>query len=170
MPDGIQLRPITELCDLQKVISVYPHRDQNTLEQFKRMAKYNPNIGAFKNDGTLVAWVFWYIILEIYQNIIYLIPSFFFSSAYSTTNGLLGMLQCDKKYLGQGYAVLVMKYLAKEIAKRGHDVYGSILPTNTPSRGLSGKIGGKVVSTVHWVLTKIAWTPEDDHNVPLAKM
>lgn len=80
------------------------------------------------------------------------------------------MLQCDKKYLGQGYAVLVMKYLAKVIAKRGHDVYGSIYHTNTPSRTLTAKLGGKMVSTIHWVLTKISWTPEDDQNVPLAKM
>lgn len=83
---------------------------------------------------------------------------------------MTGILQSDEKYLKHGYAALIMKYLGKVIAKRGHDVYGSIYHTNTPSRTLAGKIGGKMVSTIHWVLTKISWTPEDDQNVPLAKM
>lgn len=54
-PNGIELRPLTELNDLEKANSVWPHRSPSSL--FKRLAKYNLTIGAFTSDGTLVAWV-----------------------------------------------------------------------------------------------------------------
>lgn len=57
-PDGIELRPVTELQDLEKANSVWPHRNPNSLPFLQRMAKYNTNIGAFTEDGTLVAWLF----------------------------------------------------------------------------------------------------------------
>lgn len=56
--DGIELRPITEPQDLEKLDSVWTYRNPNSLPFFQRMAKYNTNIGAFTEDGTLVAWLF----------------------------------------------------------------------------------------------------------------
>lgn len=56
-PQGIELRPLTQLHDLQKVNSLWSHRNTNTFSFFQRIAKYNPNIGAFTEDGTLVSWV-----------------------------------------------------------------------------------------------------------------
>lgn len=53
----VELRQLTELRDLEKANSVWPHRNPNSLPFFQRMAKYNPNIGAFKADGTLAAWL-----------------------------------------------------------------------------------------------------------------
>lgn len=56
-PQGIELRPLTEFHDLQKVNSLWSHRNSNTLSFFQRISKYSPNVGAFTEDGTLVAWV-----------------------------------------------------------------------------------------------------------------
>lgn len=56
--EGIDLRPITELHDLEKIDSVWSLRSAYTLAYLQRLAKYCLNVGAFKKDGTLVAWVF----------------------------------------------------------------------------------------------------------------
>lgn len=57
-PNGIELRPVTELHDFVKASSAWPHRNQNSLALFQRMGKFNINIGAFMENGTLAAWVF----------------------------------------------------------------------------------------------------------------
>lgn len=57
-PNGVELRPLTELHDMEKVVSVWPSRTQNSLAFVQKMAKHNINLGAFTSDGTLVAWVF----------------------------------------------------------------------------------------------------------------
>lgn len=49
---------LADISHLEKVNSVYPHRSSNSLSLFKRLAEYNVNVGAFKDDGTLVAWIF----------------------------------------------------------------------------------------------------------------
>lgn len=59
-PDGIHLMPIRELSDLAKAVSVWGdrHYTPNSLGYLERTAKYNPNVGAFTADGTLVSWIF----------------------------------------------------------------------------------------------------------------
>lgn len=59
-PPGIHLKPIENHGDLEKLNSVWSYRCRNSLTYFERMAKYNPNIGAFTDDGTLVSWMFRY--------------------------------------------------------------------------------------------------------------
>lgn len=57
-PDGIELRPLTKLSDLKKANSNYTLRTDSSLIGLKRyLAKYNPNIGAFNHDGTLVSCI-----------------------------------------------------------------------------------------------------------------
>lgn len=62
-PDGIELRPVTQRSDLEKAFSVWPATagGRRSLQFLLRQAKYNCSVGAFKNDGTLVAWVFRYV-------------------------------------------------------------------------------------------------------------
>lgn len=60
MPEGITLRQITDNGDIEKVNSVWPHRNPTSLEYIQNIAKYNVNVGAYKEDGTLVAWLFRY--------------------------------------------------------------------------------------------------------------
>lgn len=56
-PTGIQLHPLNEHSDVEKINSAWIVRDGNSLPYLKRLIRYNPSIGAYKNDGTLIAWV-----------------------------------------------------------------------------------------------------------------
>lgn len=55
--NGIELRRLEKIADIEHINAVWPHRSPYTLTFFKRLIKYNPSIGAFKDDGTLVAWI-----------------------------------------------------------------------------------------------------------------
>lgn len=55
--DGIQLRPLNWDSDIEKVNSVSPHKQPGSLHFYRRQAQYNVNIGAYKDDGTLVSWL-----------------------------------------------------------------------------------------------------------------
>lgn len=80
-------------------------------------------------------------------------------SRFST--GLLGILQTDEKFYGQGYGGLVLKHNSKTIAEMGHDVYAGVFEANTPSRALFDKLGFKPVSQVYWIKTPNAFKIED---------
>lgn len=58
-PNGIELRPLMEYGDLEKINSLWQHRDPHSIQYFERLAKYNPNFGAFESGNNLVAWIFW---------------------------------------------------------------------------------------------------------------
>ncbi|XP_031627117.1 uncharacterized protein LOC116343273 [Contarinia nasturtii] len=134
VPEGIELRQIRDSRDMEKVIAAYPHPRQNLQSYVEKLGKYNPQIGAFKkDDGTMVAWEFIY-------------PS-----------GLLGVLQTDPLYYGKGYAALITKYLSKQLAEMGFDVYTLIDEVNTPSRKLFGKLGFKSIGEIHWIDTKVMY-------------
>ncbi|XP_031631312.1 uncharacterized protein LOC116345775 isoform X2 [Contarinia nasturtii] len=130
LPEGIELRQIRDIHDIEKANSVWPNRNPNSLRCLQRMAKYNPQVGAYKEDGTLAAWLF----------------------SYST--GFLGPLQVDENYYGKGYAGLVTKYVAKKIAENGHDAYASIVEKNAPSRSLFTKLGFKSIGEVQRIQTE----------------
>lgn len=55
--DDVEFRPLSELKDIEKADSVWSAHNPTSLQFLQRLAKYNPNIGAFKKDGTLVSWV-----------------------------------------------------------------------------------------------------------------
>lgn len=56
--DDVELRPLTEAKDIEKANLAWPHHSPETFQFLQRIAKYNPCVGAFKKDGTLVSWVF----------------------------------------------------------------------------------------------------------------
>lgn len=58
LPNDIQLKRVEHSSDVEKVNSVWSHRKPSSLAFVQRMAKYNPSIGAYKDDNTLVAWIF----------------------------------------------------------------------------------------------------------------
>lgn len=87
----------------------------------KRLAKYNQNVGAFTNDGELVAWVLRY------------------------AAGSLCALQTTVPHRGKGYGQLVTKFVLKQIASLGHDGYAAIVEENTVSRALFERLGFKPV-------------------------
>lgn len=59
-PSGIHLKSLTKLYDLEKVNTMWKYGDETTLPYFQVWSKHNPNVGAFKDDGTLVAWIYQY--------------------------------------------------------------------------------------------------------------
>lgn len=161
-PADIQLHPIKTHGDLEKANSVWPFRNPNSLVFFERIAKYNPNIGAYKVDGTMVAWLLRYFWKKKQNkgNNYYWIVVFL-----RLPTGLLGALQTDEKYFGHGYGTLVTKVISKKIAELGHDIYAGILEKNYPSRNLFSKLGFKSIGEVHWITTKINWTEADEWNL-----
>lgn len=54
----VQLRALTEHHDLEKINSHWTYSSPNSMALFQQLAKHNPNVGAFRKDGTLVAWMF----------------------------------------------------------------------------------------------------------------
>lgn len=128
--DDVELRPLSELKDLEKVDAAWPPRNPASLPFLQRCAKYNPSIGAFKkDDGTLVSWVL------------------------RLPTGLHGALQTDENYYGQGYGALVLKYNSRAIAELGHDVYAGVFEENIPSRALFSKLGFEEHSIIYWIGT-----------------
>lgn len=57
-PEGVELNPLTKFSDIQKAFSLWPVGKRASVKLLERSAKYNPNVGAFSSDGTLMAWVF----------------------------------------------------------------------------------------------------------------
>lgn len=56
--DDVELRPLTDIKDIEKADSVWSARNAMSLQFLQLLAKRNPNVGAFKTDGKLVSWVF----------------------------------------------------------------------------------------------------------------
>lgn len=56
--DEVQLKAITKMSDIEKAHKVWPNYVRFPVEVIEHAAKYRENVGAFLDDGTLVAWVF----------------------------------------------------------------------------------------------------------------
>lgn len=56
-PDDIQLKSITNVHDMEIVSHMWKHQDASSYPYVQRLVKFNQHIGAFKEDGTLVAWI-----------------------------------------------------------------------------------------------------------------
>lgn len=54
--DEIELKPLDEAA-LEKAFSVWPVGIYCSTRLFERVGQLHLNVGAFKKDGTLVAWV-----------------------------------------------------------------------------------------------------------------
>lgn len=69
-PVGIELRPVTKRSDLEKVFSVWSAAagGRRSIQFLLRQAKYNSSVGAFKKNGTLIAWVFRYVLYKSPEN------------------------------------------------------------------------------------------------------
>lgn len=57
IPEGLKLKPLTEHHDLEKINFSWPHRSADSQFMFQRLAHFNLSVGAFLDDGTLVAWI-----------------------------------------------------------------------------------------------------------------
>lgn len=122
----------------------------------KALTDFVKTVGAFKDDGTLMVWIFQWLTQIICWRVLFLLLSTGFLSANTY------LTQCtDEKYFGHGYGAHVTD-LSKIIAELGYDMYSDIFETNQPSRKLFSKYEFKVVGETHWISTKITWTPDDE--------
>lgn len=71
-------------------------------------------------------------------------------------------MQTDERFYGKGYGTLVVKAISRKIAEIGHDIYAGVFEKNTPSRILFDRLGFKPIGDVHWIVTKITWTSDDE--------
>lgn len=87
----VELRTLTEQHDLKKVNSHWTHRCENSMGMFQQVAKHNPHVGAFRPDGTLVAWMFRYVLN------LTLILMKISNLRKENVEGSKGSVQCPKK-------------------------------------------------------------------------
>lgn len=174
LPDGIELKPIKNHADVAKAHSVYPFCDVVPLDFFLGQAKFNPSVGAYTKDGTLVAWVFrsvfFSLIVQCKENgfvsVKCVIDSKFFGFFRCTTGPLLA-LQTNKDHFGHGYGSVVTRAISKQIAELGHDLYAGIFEENKPSRNLFEKLGYRSIGNFHWICTKFSWTDNELNETSL---
>lgn len=69
--------------------------------------------------------------------------------------GLLFSLQSDRNFRKRGYCSLVLKALAKKVAKIGNDSYGAVSEDNIAPRTFFGKIDFKVIGKVHFLHAEV---------------
>lgn len=51
---------MTQSRDMEKASQMWIHQDTCSFPYVRRLAKYNPNVAAFNDDGQMVAWIFRY--------------------------------------------------------------------------------------------------------------
>lgn len=129
IPDGITLKPMHSDEHVATVDSVYPFKTEGvTAVGFKKLMRFNINLGAFTSEDKLVAWCL------VYQS------------------GVLNALQVlDDGQKRKGLGTLLVKAMAKEFADKDWDTFGCIVDGNLPSMNLFNKLGFAIIDQVHWV-------------------
>lgn len=125
VPDDIVLRSLNN-DDIECINKILPYNFDGLVACLKRLAKYNQNVGAFTNDGELVAWVL------------------------RCPAGPLWSLHTTGPHRRKGYGQLITKFILKQIASLGHDGYAEIGEKNTVSRALFERLGFKPVGRTSW--------------------
>ncbi|XP_063702947.1 uncharacterized protein LOC134832746 [Culicoides brevitarsis] len=129
IPEGISVKPMSSDDHIATVDSVYPHRTENvTAQGFKRLLKFNLNLGAFDAEENLLAWCFRY------------------------QTGTLSALQVlHGGQMRQGLGSLIVKSMAKKLAEEGFDTLACVTEGNIPSMKLFEKLGFEIIDKVYWV-------------------
>ncbi|XP_063697440.1 uncharacterized protein LOC134828395 [Culicoides brevitarsis] len=128
IPEGITIKPMHSDEHAATVDSVYPFRTEGkTVHHFKKLMKFNTNLGAFDAEDKLVAWCL------VYQS------------------GVLNALQVlDDGRKRRGLGSLMVKAMAKTMAEQGYDTFGCIVDGNVPSFNLFKKLGFDNIGEVYW--------------------
>lgn len=72
-------------------------------------------------------------------------------------SGPILALQTDENHYGRGYASLVVKAIAKQVAELGYDVDAGVYDHNIPSKKLFEKLGFEPVTAINLITTKHTW-------------
>lgn len=73
---------------------------------------------------------------------------------------MLGVLQTDENYKGQGYGTLVVKAFSKKVAEIDQDTYIEVNEKNEASRALFEKLGATSIDNIYCIVTENAWNAD----------
>ncbi|EDV59284.1 uncharacterized protein LOC6541378 [Drosophila erecta] len=125
-PPGITLLNLA-LEDAETINEIWPHRAPGSIDFVRSLIKYNLNLGAYDDNGKLVAWC---LRLPI---------------------GSLGLLQVLESHKRLGLGSLMVKSMAKKISATGEQVLAPVVTKNTASRSMFEKLGFRAIDNTYWV-------------------
>ncbi|EDW03848.1 GH11461 [Drosophila grimshawi] len=124
-PVGIELRSV-DPKDAATINENWPHGSPDSLKFVKRLIDYNVSVGAYDEQGKLIAWC---LRLPI---------------------GALGLLQVVETHKRLGLGSLMVRYLSRKISDLGDEVLAPVVTENTASRKLFEKLGFQKIDNVYW--------------------
>lgn len=118
IPTHIKLQSLSEV-HVPQIDVVYPHHGPTTADQFKKLIKFNVNVGVFDDDNNLLGW------------------------CMKHQSGTLSALQVEEKYKRQGFGSLIVKHMVEELAKNDEDTLAFVDEDNFASKSMFEKVGFK---------------------------
>lgn len=113
--------------------SLWPNRHSGSLFFLRRLIKWNPTIGAYKQhpngSETLLGWSF---VLQA---------------------GALGALQVRSEFQSQGIGTLVTAAMARQLSDLNKDTFGFVGLANINSRKMFERLGFQGIGTIFWLRT-----------------
>jgi len=145
VPKELTLKRL-KLTDMNEVDSLYPYRDEKSLLAFQRLQEYNISLGLYEgneifNEQRLLGWCLYY------------------------QSGQLTALQVKEDAKKRGLATLLVKAMAKKLAKRGSDCVAAVVTTNNAAVSLFEKLRFEdTCNTATWIefATKIKKEEEEE--------
>lgn len=64
---------------------------------------------------------------------------------------MIGLLQTEEDQYGKGFATIIVKEIAKQIASKNNDVTACVVLANNPSRALFEKLGFEAIDVCSWL-------------------
>lgn len=128
-PRGFTLKKLEPKFAVQ-INAVWPHRCEGSEYTLKRLIAWNPSIGLFDESDRLLAW------------------------SLCWTTGTIAAIQVDEEHLRKGYGSLVVRAIAKEMAKVDMNCQAIVHCANAVSKAMFAKIGFEVVGSCFVVRTK----------------
>uniref|UniRef100_A0A336MHI2 CSON001610 protein n=2 Tax=Culicoides sonorensis TaxID=179676 RepID=A0A336MHI2_CULSO len=123
IPENFSVKPLSNK-DLEFAHSLYPYRDEVTLQFFQMLHKFNKNLGLYKSDN-LLSWCL------LHQ------PNSFTA------------LQTHDTFQRKGFGTIVLRNLAKSLATEGKDSFAIIVDGNEKSSQLFTKEGFDCIDEVY---------------------
>ncbi|EDW03851.1 GH11464 [Drosophila grimshawi] len=124
-PAGIELRSL-QIKDAPTINEIWPHRSPGSVEYVKRLIRHNVSVGAYDEEGKLIAWC-------LRQPI-----------------GALSLLQVLETHKRLGLGSLMVRYLSRKISDLGDEVMAPVITENTASRQMFEKLGFQKIDNVYW--------------------
>ncbi|KAH8325547.1 hypothetical protein KR067_001340 [Drosophila pandora] len=124
-PTGIALSNL-KVEDAETINEIWPHRTDKSVNFVRSLIKYNVNVGAYDENGKLVAWC---LRLPI---------------------GSLGLLQVLETHKRLGLGSLMVRSMAIKISALGDQVLAPVVTKNIASRSMFEKLGFRPIDTIYW--------------------